>query len=83
MTLLARRLGAASIDMCYVGCGIFDLYYELGVRVWDIAAASLIVEEAGGVVEDPFGEPWGLFKNRVLTGNASLVRQFKSVLVKM
>jgi myo-inositol-1(or 4)-monophosphatase len=44
-----RRLGAASLDCCLVACGKLDAYYEC-VQPWDIAAARLIVEEAGGKV---------------------------------
>jgi myo-inositol-1(or 4)-monophosphatase len=46
-----RRLGSASLDLCYVACGRLDAYVERGLRPWDLAAARLIVEEAGGLVE--------------------------------
>lgn len=45
-----RRIGAAAIDLCQVATGRLDLYYERGLQPWDLAAASLVVEEAGGVV---------------------------------
>jgi len=45
-----RRLGSASIDLCYVSAGRFDGYWEGGLHPWDIAAGSLIVAEAGGSV---------------------------------
>lgn len=54
-----RRLGAASLDLCYVACGKFDAYWETGLSPWDIAAGRLAVTEAGGIVsgigpdEDP------------------------------
>ena len=44
-----RRLGACSIDLCYVAEGRFDAYYERGVHLWDYAAAALVVTEAGGL----------------------------------
>ena len=47
-----RRLGSAALDLCYVARGSFDLYYEAFLNPWDIAAGTLIVEEAGGVVCD-------------------------------
>ena len=45
-----RRMGAAALDLCHVGAGRVDVYYEWGVHPWDIAAGVLVVTEAGGVV---------------------------------
>ena len=50
-----RSLGSAALSMCHVACGHVDLYYEYGVHCWDIAAANIIVEEAGGVSMMPDG----------------------------
>lgn len=47
-----RRAGAASLDLAWVACGVFDGYLELNLSVWDVAAGALLVEEAGGVVTD-------------------------------
>ena len=44
-----RRLGSAAIDLCYVAAGFLDGYWELNLHEWDVAAARLIVEEAGGI----------------------------------
>ena len=46
-----RILGAAAVDMCMVAAGKLDGYFESGIYVWDMAAASLIVERAGGRCE--------------------------------
>ena len=46
-----RILGAAAVDMCMVAAGKLDGYFEAGIYVWDMAAASLIVERAGGRCE--------------------------------
>ncbi|HRR33569.1 MAG TPA: inositol monophosphatase family protein [Kiritimatiellia bacterium] len=46
-----RILGAAAVDMCMVAAGRLDGYFESGIYVWDMAAASLIVERAGGCCE--------------------------------
>lgn len=43
-----RRLGAASVDLCYVAAGYLDAYWEMNLHRWDIAAATLILTEAGG-----------------------------------
>ena len=45
-----RRTGSAALDLSYVSCGRFDGYWERGLKPWDTAAGSLIVEEAGGRV---------------------------------
>lgn len=47
-----RRLGSAAIDLAYVACGRFDVYYETTLNPWDIAGGILLVEEAGGIVTD-------------------------------
>ncbi len=48
-----RRDGAAALDLAYVAKGIFDGYWECGLKPWDIAAGSLLVSEAGGYVYNP------------------------------
>jgi myo-inositol-1(or 4)-monophosphatase len=45
-----RRLGSAALDLCYVAAGRFDGYWELALKQWDMAAGSLIAEEAGATV---------------------------------
>lgn len=45
-----RRVGAASLDLCWVACGRVDAYYERGLMPWDWAAGALIASEAGAVV---------------------------------
>jgi len=44
-----RILGAAAIDICQVACGAVDAFYQVGLYIWDVAAAGLIVKQAGGV----------------------------------
>lgn len=43
-----RRTGSACVDLCDVACGRCDIFFELRLRPWDVAAGSLIVQEAGG-----------------------------------
>lgn len=45
-----RRLGSAALDLCFFAQGSFDLYFEMHLNPWDIAAGKLIAEEAGGKV---------------------------------
>jgi myo-inositol-1(or 4)-monophosphatase len=54
-----RRGGSCCVDMCSLAAGRVDAYYERGVQAWDIAAGSLIVEEAGGQVGGLNGAPAG------------------------
>jgi myo-inositol-1(or 4)-monophosphatase len=51
-----RRLGSAALDLSYVAAGRLDGYWELRINDWDVAAGSLLVQEAGGVVSDLQGE---------------------------
>ena len=52
-----RRLGSAVLDQAYVAMGRLDGYWEAGVSAWDIAAGTLLIEEAGGLVTRINGEP--------------------------
>lgn len=52
-----RRLGSAALDMCYVAAGRADGFWELRLNPWDVAAGSLIAQEAGAVVTDLRGNP--------------------------
>jgi myo-inositol-1(or 4)-monophosphatase len=45
-----RRMGSAALDMCYVGAGRFEGYWELSVKPWDVAAGGLVASEAGATV---------------------------------
>ncbi len=49
-----RRFGVCSLELCYLAAGKVELYYEYRLFPWDYAAASLILREAGGFIEDPF-----------------------------
>jgi myo-inositol-1(or 4)-monophosphatase len=46
-----RVLGSAALDMAYVACGRLDAYIETGISLWDIAAGTVLVENAGGIVD--------------------------------
>jgi len=73
--LAIRRLGSASIDLCYVASGIFDCFWELKLKTWDFAAASLILEEAGGRFTDIHGNDIKLSReatNSVVGSNSLL-----------
>ena len=73
-----RRNGSAALDLCYVGCGRLDGFWEWKLRPWDTAAGMLVAAEAGGVVSDFRGAPFDLFGSQTLASNgrlhASMVR---------
>ena len=51
-----RRLGSAALDLCYVGAGRFDGFWELSLKPWDVAAGGLVCEEAGARVTNIRGD---------------------------
>lgn len=56
-----RLMGAAALDVVYVACGRYDAYIEYGIKLWDIAAGQLILENAGGRAEvAPTSDPHAL-----------------------
>lgn len=61
-----RRLGSASIDLCYVARGTFDGYYEMNLKPWDVSAGVLILTEAGGMVSNISGNEYNLFEDKYL-----------------
>ena len=85
-TAAVRRPGAASLDLCYAGCGRYDGFFEIGLQSWDVAAGSLIVSEAGGLVGDFEGNANYLFGERIIAGNpkifAALIQLIASVGLK-
>lgn len=46
-----RRLGSAALDLCWIGGGRFDAYFEWGLNPWDFSAGALVAAEAGAVVQ--------------------------------
>lgn len=67
-----RRLGSAALDMCYVAAGRLDGFWESRLKPWDIAAASLLIEEAGGTVTLMDGSPFHPRAMSVLASNGPL-----------
>jgi len=67
-----RRLGSTALDLCYVASGRLDGYYERGIWTWDIAAGSLILEEAGGKVTNYRGGKLDLDNREIVASNGRL-----------
>jgi myo-inositol-1(or 4)-monophosphatase len=67
-----RRLGSTALDLCHVASGRLDGYYERGIWAWDIAAGSLLLEEAGGKVTDYRGGELNLEGREIVASNGAL-----------
>lgn len=67
-----RRPGAASFDLCCVACGRFEGFFEYSLSPWDVGAAALIVQEAGGVITDWSGGDDWLLGERMVAGNSDI-----------
>ncbi len=67
-----RRAGSAALDLCYVACGRFDGFWELNLNPWDIAAGTLLIQEAGGRITNFNGGEDFLYKGHVIGSNSLL-----------
>jgi myo-inositol-1(or 4)-monophosphatase len=77
-----RRPGAAALDLAYVAAGYTDGFFEPGLNPWDVAAGSLLVTEAGGLVGNFTGEADFLEQRECLAGNPKIYGQLVSILGK-
>lgn len=77
-----RRPGAAALDLAYVAAGFTDGFFESGLQPWDVAAGSLLVTEAGGLVGNFTGEPDFLAQKECLAGNPRVYGQLVSLIGK-
>ena len=68
----ARALGSTTLQMCFVADAKMDFYFGIGMYIWDIAAATLIITEAGGKVTDIRGKPLTLSARSVIASNGKL-----------
>jgi myo-inositol-1(or 4)-monophosphatase len=75
-----RRPGAAALDLCYVAAGYYDGFFETGLSPWDIAAGSLIITEAGGLIGNFTGESDFLYQREVVAGNPKIYGQLVQML---
>ncbi len=67
-----RRLGSAAVDLAYIACGRFDLFYEYGLQSWDVAAGVLLVKQAGGLVTDFENGNNFIFGKELIASNTNL-----------
>ncbi|MDD4028401.1 MAG: inositol monophosphatase family protein [Caldisericia bacterium] len=67
-----RRFGSASLDICFVSCGMVQGYWEQMLQLWDFAAARIILEEAGGKITDMYNAPLPFCPSSVVCSNPIL-----------
>ena len=68
LTSGVRRAGSAALDLAHVASGRLDGFWEIGLKPWDIAAGSLLIEEAGGMVSDFVGGQNFLESGNIVAG---------------
>ncbi|MBI5030978.1 MAG: inositol monophosphatase [Chloroflexi bacterium] len=82
VAMTARVFGSAAISLSYIAAGRLDGYFHLSLSPWDVAAAALIIEEAGGKVTNPHGQPWSVHSKEFVASNGKLhgklLKYFKS-----
>lgn len=71
-----RRLGTAAMDLAYVACGRYDGFYEYGLSPWDVAAGTIIVQNAGGKCYDFTGGKDFVFGRELVTTNPHISEEF-------
>lgn len=64
-----RRAGSAALDLAHTACGIYDGFFEMGLKKWDIAAGAILVQEAGGLISDWKGQGGWMESGDVVAGN--------------
>lgn len=75
-----RRDGSAALNLAYVAAGRFDGFWEIVLQPWDMAAASLMVTEAGGTLTDIHGGPFNPFGNNCVATNGLIHQQILDTL---
>ena len=75
-----RRTGSAALDLCYVAAGRFDGFWEVRLNPWDMAAGSVIVQEAGGRLSDFSGKDLSIYGQELVASNGRIHEAMLAVL---
>lgn len=78
-----RRLGSAAIDLAYVAAGRFDGFWEVHLNPWDMAAGTLLVREAGGMISGFSGEPTTIYRKQIVASNGHIHDAMVRILKKI
>jgi myo-inositol-1(or 4)-monophosphatase len=70
-----RRLGSASIDLCLVASGVYEGYYEMNLKPWDVSAGVIILSEAGGKITNISGTNFDMFKDKYIVASNSKIHK--------
>ena len=76
-----RRFGSAALDICWVACGRFDAFFEYNLSTWDFAAGMLILEEAGGCINDHNGNRFDLNSTGIIASNGRFHETFLDIVI--
>ena len=77
-----RRPGAAALDLASVACGRYEGFWESGLKVWDIAAGALLIQESGGIITDFDGEQDFLENGTVVAASSIIYDQLFEIIHK-
>jgi len=75
-----RRFGSAALDICYVASGLWDGFFEKNLSPWDVAAAGLILKEAGGAVTNYSGENFNPFQSSIVGARHPLYKKIIEII---
>ena len=75
-----RRPGSAALDLAYLAAGRYDAFWELGLKPWDMAAGTLLVQEAGGLVSDLAGDSAFLATGNIVAGTPKIFGQLLPII---
>jgi myo-inositol-1(or 4)-monophosphatase len=68
-----RRSGSAALDLAWIAAGRYDIFWERGLSIWDIAAGVLLVREAGGFAKGIDGSDKDLWDGNIISGNDDII----------
>ena len=77
-----RRSGSAALDLAYLAAGFTDAFFDTGLQPWDVAAGSLLVTEAGGLIGNFTGDSPFLDQHECMAANARIYAQLVTLLGK-
>lgn len=75
-----RRAGAAALDLAYLAAGRLDGFWEVKLKPWDVAAGTLLIQEAGGNVSSFDGSPYEVRNHRILASNGLIHQEMIEML---
>jgi myo-inositol-1(or 4)-monophosphatase len=76
------RIGSAAVALCYLAAGRIDGYWALSLQPWDLAAASLIVKEAGGTITNFENEPIDIYGRQTLSTNGKIHADMRHIILE-